>query len=104
MLTVQAKDLPIKIDESFTKKNQELTIIIKNFKGTKISTKIVAPQNRNLRFNQIKLPNGHFDGPFSQEIKNYKISSNGEVWLIIGKDLMAEGVTTGKFTVLLSEN
>ena len=52
----------------------------------------------NIRFNQIKTPDGKYDGPFGREI-SYKISSKGEVWLMIGKNLMADGKNTGRFSV-----
>lgn len=32
---------------------------------------------------------------------NYDIKEKGEIWLIIGKNLMASGENTGKFTVNL---
>ena len=52
----------------------------------------------NIRFNQIKLANGDYDGPFGREI-NYEIKEKGEVWLIIAKSNMASGDATGKFKI-----
>ena len=93
--------VPLTITDEFTTDRQKYILKIKNFKDKKIVGKI-TPQNSdmNIRFNQIKLPNGDFDGPFGQEI-NYNVKENGEVWLLIGKILMASGNAKGKFTINL---
>ena len=54
----------------------------------------------NIRFSQIKLPNGNFDGPFTQDI-SYEVKEKGEIWLIIGKSNMASGEAKGKFKVTI---
>ncbi len=95
-----ASVLPFNIGDEFTKENQALILKIKDFENSKISAS-VNPKNKemNIRINQIKLPNGEYDGPFGKEIKNYSIHEKGEVWLIIGKSNMASGETKGSFTV-----
>jgi len=80
--TVDAEQFPITLGEEFKIK-------------AKISTN---EKDFNIRFNQIKLPNGDFDGPFGREI-TYDVKDKGEVWLIIGKSNMASGNTKGSFTV-----
>lgn len=97
--TVNGDRLPLKITDEFTQKEQHFTLKIKNFKAGKIIGSI-TPENSqmNVRFNQIKLPNGDYDGPFGREI-NYDVKENGEIWLLIGKSNMASGKTTGKFTL-----
>jgi len=95
-----AEQLPFSIGEEFTQDGQQFILKIQNFEKEQISV-TVKPQNetQNIRINQIKLPNGDFDGPFSREIKNYEISQKGEIWLIIGKSNMASGEMKGNFTV-----
>lgn len=96
---VDGEKLPLVVDEKFTDKNQKLVLKIRNYENSSLKASI-TPQNNNMniRFNQIRTPDGKFDGPFGREI-SYKIPKHGEVWLIIGKNLMAEGDLTGEFSV-----
>ena len=88
-----------KIDEEFTDKHDKLILKIANFNKSKITAKITTKQQDfNIRFNQIKLPDGKMDGPFLREI-TYNVPTSGELWLIIGKNNMADGKTTGSFSV-----
>ncbi|WP_144283817.1 hypothetical protein [Chryseobacterium echinoideorum] len=98
---VNAEKLPCTIDQKFDAKIQKLVIRIPNYSKSEIHGSI-SPQNNkmNIRFNQIKLPDGNYDGPFGREI-SYQIKEKGEVWLIIGKSLMAEGVNEGDFSVTI---
>lgn len=99
---ISAADLPINIAENFSKDHQNLKVKIEGFGPAtikaSISTKI---QQFNVRINQIRLPNGVYDGPFSRTL-DYKIPSKGEVWLLIGKSNMASGIDTGKFELQIS--
>lgn len=96
---VDGEKLPLLIDEKFTDKNQKLILKIRNYEKTSLKASIL-PQNNNMniRFNQIRTPDGKFDGPFSRDI-SYEIPKSGEVWLIIGKNLMAEEEIAGDFSV-----
>ncbi|HAO09477.1 MAG TPA: hypothetical protein DCQ50_21395 [Chryseobacterium sp.] len=97
--TVDAAQFPLALGEEFTKDGQEFTLKIINFDQSKIKAKISTNEKDfNIRFNQIKLPNGDYDGPFGREI-TYDVKDKGEVWLIIGKSNMASGNTKGSFTV-----
>lgn len=99
--TINGDMLPMEISDEFTKEQQQMIIKIKNFTGNKITGKVTSTNPQlNIRFNQIRLANGEFDGPFGADL-NYDIKEKGEIWLIIGKNLMADGETTGKFTVSL---
>lgn len=90
---------PFKIDDEFTEKHDKLILKIVNFNKPKITAKITTKQQDfNIRFNQIKLPDGKMDGPFMREI-TYNVPTFGELWLIIGKNNMADGKTTGSFSV-----
>lgn len=99
--TINGEMLPIEIEDEFTENDQQMIIKIKNFTGKNIDGKI-DPTNpkMNIRFNQIKLPMGDYDGPFGRDI-HYDIKEKGEIWLIIAKSNMASGDVTGKFTVSL---
>lgn len=97
--TVDAEQLPVTLGEEFTEDGQEFTLKITGFSKPNIKAKISTNQKDfNIRFNQIRLPNGDYDGPFGREI-TYDIKEKGEVWLIIGKSNMASGNTKGSFTV-----
>lgn len=99
--TINGDMIPLKIHDEFTGDQQEYVLKIKNFNGNKISGKIL-PENpeMNIRFNQIKLANGDYDGPFGREI-SYDIKQKGEIWLIVSKSNMASGETKGKFEIEL---
>ena len=91
--------IPLTISDEFTTDQQTFILKIKNFEGKSIVGKITpSNSNMNIRFNQIKLANGDFDGPFGLELSAV-VSKPGEVWLIIGKSLKASGEAKGKFTV-----
>ncbi|WBV59766.1 hypothetical protein PFY12_11935 [Chryseobacterium camelliae] len=97
--TVDGSRFPIVLQEEFTKEHDKLIIKISNYSKPELKARIVTKQNDfNIRFNQIKLPDGMMDGPFGREI-TYKIPTKGEVWLIIGKNNMADGKITGVFSV-----
>lgn len=99
--TVDAVQFPLTLGEEFTKDGQEFILKIINFDQPKINAKISTKEKDfNIRFNQIKLPNGDYDGPFGRDL-TYDIKEKGEVWLIIGKSNMASGNTKGSFTVSL---
>lgn len=97
--TADASQLPFTLGEVFTKDDQELVLKLTNFDQSNIKARISTKEKDfNIRFNQIKLPNGDYDGPFGRDI-SYEIPGKGEVWLIIGKSNMASGNTKGHFTV-----
>lgn len=95
-----ASALPFSIGDEFKNDDQSLVIKIKNFTNPSISASVI-PKNKemNIRVNQIRLPNGDFDGPFGRDLTGYKVPQKGEVWLIIGKSNMASGNPKGSFTV-----
>ncbi|MBB6371907.1 hypothetical protein [Chryseobacterium shigense] len=97
--TADASQLPFTLGEEFTKDGQELILKLTNYNKPEIKARISTNEKDfNIRFNQIRLPNGEYDGPFSREI-SYDIKESGEVWLIIGKSNMASGNTKGGFNV-----
>ena len=97
--TVDASQLPFTIGEEFTNENQQFILVIKDVKKSSISVTISTnDKNRNLRINQIILPDNSSDGPFSKTMK-YKISKKGIYKIVVGKNLMAEGKLTGNFNL-----
>lgn len=102
VVTVNASVLPIEIPEEFTANVAQLVVEIKDYHKPDLSAKItVSEKEFNIRFNQIRTPDGKWDGPFGREIENYPIPKSGEVQLVIGKSLMASGSDKGKFVVNL---
>ncbi|OBW42815.1 hypothetical protein AB670_00765 [Chryseobacterium sp. MOF25P] len=96
---IDGEKFPSTLECEFTDKIQKLVIRITNYNKGELKATIIPENNKmNIRFNQIKTPDGKYDGPFGRDI-SYKISSKGEVWLIIGKNLMAEGENSGHFSV-----
>lgn len=96
---IDGEKLPSTLECEFTDKIQKVVVRITNYKKDQLKADIIPENNNmNIRFNQIKTPDGKYDGPFGREI-SYKISGKGEVWLIIGKNLMAEGDNVGRFSV-----
>lgn len=97
--TIIGDMIPLTLSDEFTEDQQQYILKIKNFTRQNISGDI-TPENSemNIRFNQIRLPNGDFEGPFGREMM-FKSRENGEIWLIIGKSNMASGESTGRFTV-----
>lgn len=99
--TINGDMLPLSIYDEFTEEHQQLIIKIKNFKNPNIKATINSEtSNMNIRFNQIKMASGEYDGPFGTTM-SAKTNVEGEIWLIIGKSIMASGETTGKFSVWL---
>ena len=93
--------IPLTISDEFTTDQQKYILKIKNFSEKKINATInPGTADMNVRFNQIKYADGTFDGPFGLQIAQ-DINKSGEIWLIVGKNLMASGKPTGKFTISL---
>lgn len=100
--TANASQLPFRIVEEFTEEEQKFILKIQNFEKEKISAEVIPEQkDQNIRINQIKLPNGEYDGPFGRDLVDYEVKDNGEVWLIFGRSLMASGSSVGHFSVIV---
>ena len=98
---INADMIPLTISDEFTTDQQKYILKIKNFSEKKINATInLGAADMNVRFNQIKYADGTFDGPFGLQITQ-DINKPGEIWLIVGKNLMASGKPTGKFTISL---
>lgn len=90
---------PFTIGEKFTEKHDKLILKITDYSKSQITASIkVKDSKQNIRFNQIKMPDGSMDGPFGKDLV-HEVKGKGEVWLIIGKNNMADGATTGDFSI-----
>ncbi len=96
--TVDASQIPFILNENFTKDEQVLSLKITNYTKPSIKVNLINKNHLNLRFTGIKLPDGSEDGPLPDEI-SYKIKGKGDVWLFFSRNTMAEGASTGNFSV-----
>lgn len=90
--------LPFTVGEEFKEENQQFVLKISDYDKPDIIAEIMSDESMNIRFNQVKLADGTFDGPFGKTL-NIKNKGKGEIWLIIGKSNMASGKTKGHFSV-----
>ncbi|RQP08330.1 MAG: hypothetical protein EAS48_10380 [Chryseobacterium sp.] len=97
---VDASQLPLAIKGELSgEPGQKFTLKIKNFNGNNLNAKLRTDEKmQNIRINQIRMPDGSFDGPFGQDL-SYETPQKGEYWLIIGHNLMADGKMKGGFTL-----
>lgn len=96
--TATASMLPFTIGDQFTNENQKLILKIKNVSKSKLKISIETRNPMNIRINQIKYPDGSFDGPYGPTL-NLDTPQKGEYWIILGKSLMADGTGEGHFSL-----
>ncbi|WP_343658127.1 hypothetical protein [Chryseobacterium sp.] len=96
--TVDASQIPFILNENFTKDWQSLSLKITNYNRPSIKVNLINKNHINLRFAAIKLPDGSDDGPLPDEI-SFNTKGKGEVWLFFSGNTMAEGESTGNFSV-----
>lgn len=99
--TVTAGGIPdsiaLQVDQVF----QRIHVVIKDISGDSlVATLHAAGKQRNIRINQIILPDDRMDGPFGHDI-HYATGQKGQYTLIIGKDNMADGQIEGPVTLYL---
>ena len=98
IVTVDASKMPIRLNLEIKNPDDQLILKLENLNQPKIKGYLRAEKSMNLRFNQIRMPDNTFDGPFSTTI-DYDTKQKGEYWLILAKSNMAEGTPVGKFFV-----
>ncbi len=98
IVTVDASKMPIRLNLEIKNPEDQLILKLENVNQAKIKGYIKTEKPMNLRFNQIRMPNNTFDGPFGQTVE-YETKQKGEYWLILAKSNMAEGTPVGKFFV-----
>lgn len=96
--TADASMLPFTIGDQFTKDDQKFILKIKNVSISKLKITVDSREPMNIRINQIKKPDGSFQGPFSKTL-NLDTPQKGEYWVILGKSNMANGNTKGHFSI-----
>jgi hypothetical protein len=96
IVTVDASNMPIRLNLEIKNPDDQLILKLENVNQPKIKAYLKTEQPMNLRFNQIRLPDNTFDGPFGQTIE-YETRQKGEYWLILAKSNMASGTPVGKF-------
>lgn len=98
IVTVDASKMPIRLNLEIKNPDDQLILKLENLNQAKITGYIKTEKPMNLRFNQIRMPDNTFDGPFGQTVE-YETKQKGEYWLILAKSNMAEGTPVGKFFV-----
>lgn len=98
IVTVDASKMPIRLNLEITNPNDQIILKLEKVNQPKIKGYLKTEKPMNLRFNQIRMPDNTFDGPFSQTIE-YDTNQKGEYWLILAKSNMADGTPVGKFFV-----
>lgn len=98
IVTVDASKMPIRLNLEIKNPDDQLILKLENLNQPKIKGYIKTEKPMNLRFNQIRMPDNTFDGPFGPTIE-YDTKQKGEYWLILAKSNMAEGTPVGKFFV-----
>jgi hypothetical protein len=96
IVTVDASKMPIRLNLEITNPNDQLILRLENLDQPKIKGYLKTEKPMNIRFNQIRMPDNTFDGPFGQTIE-YETRQKGEYWLILAKSNMASGTPVGKF-------
>ncbi|SDE94082.1 hypothetical protein [Epilithonimonas hungarica] len=98
IVTVDASKMPIRLNLEIKNPDDQLILKLENLNQPKIKGYLKTEKPMNLRFNQIRLPDNSFDGPFGPTIE-YDTKQKGEYWLILAKSNMADGTPVGKFFV-----
>ncbi|RKE88756.1 hypothetical protein [Epilithonimonas arachidiradicis] len=98
IVTVDASKMPIRLNLEIKNPDDQLILKLENLNQAKINGYIKTQKPMNLRFNQIRMPDNTFDGPFGPTIE-YDTKQKGEYWLILAKSNMADGTPVGKFFV-----
>ncbi len=80
-------------------KGQTIYIRFESNRFKKLSAQLSSQDlNANVRFSQIKLPDGTMDGPFGQKM-DYTLPSDGVYTLSVNENIMAGDPWEGDFTV-----
>ena len=96
--TADASMFPFTIGDQFTEDNQKFVLKIKNISKSKMKISVESRSPMNIRIMQVKKPDGSFDGPWGRTL-NLDTPQKGEYWIMLGKNLMADGTGTGHFSI-----
>lgn len=98
IITVDASKMPIRLNLEIKNSDDQIVLKLENLNQPKIKGYLKTETPINVRFNQIRMPDNTFDGPFGPTIE-YDTKQKGEYWLIFAKNNMADGEPVGKFFV-----
>lgn len=98
IVSVDASKMPIRLNLEIKNPDDQLILKLENLNQPKLKGYLKTEKPMNLRFNQIRMPDNSFDGPFGPTIE-YDTKQKGEYWLILAKSNMAEGTPVGRFFV-----
>ena len=98
IITVDASKMPIRLNLEIKNPDDQIILKLENLDQPKIKGFVKTETPMNVRFNQIRMPDNTFDGPFGSTIE-YDTKQKGEYWLIFAKNNMADGEPVGKFFV-----
>ena len=73
---------------------------VQSGKKLKATLQLISPK-LNARINQLFTPSGKADGPFGSQL-DYPIIERGMYKIIVGRNLMAEGLPAGDFSLRVS--
>lgn len=97
--TVEAGKIPDSLELKIDHPYQQVHIVIQGIsKDSLVGELTAAGAMRNIRFNQIVMPDSTMDGPFGHDI-HYRTALPGKYTLILGKDNMADGTVEGPLKV-----
>lgn len=96
IVSVDASKMPIRLNLEIKNPDDQIILKLQHLNQPKIHAYFKTEKPMNVRFNQIRMPDNKFDGPFSQTL-DYDTKQEGEYWLILAKSNMASGDPTGKF-------
>lgn len=96
--TADGSMIPFSIGDQFTDDNQKFILKINNVKKPQLKIAVESREPMNIRINQIKKPDGSFDGPFGKTL-TMNTKQQGEYWIILAKSNMAGGNAKGHFTI-----
>lgn len=99
--TIRLTNQQVFIKGHLTANKHQPVYTIQVTKGQTITATIKPLEKRgNVRINQIKKPDGSFDGPFGDSL-SYQVKSTGNISFLIGENLMAGDPWTGYFILCL---
>lgn len=99
--SIDASERPLRFGDEFKNPDQSLLLKLTSLPKGPLKVELIPEdETMNLRINQIRYPDGTLDGPFGREME-FVNPKEGEIWLRIGKSLMASSSPVGKFSIVI---
>ena len=96
--TADGSMLPFTIGDEFKNEDQKFILKLKNVDQNQVKISLDSKKQMNIRVNQIRMPDGSFDGPFGKTVA-FKSVQKGEYWIILGKSQMEGSSQKGHFVL-----